>query len=430
MIGVSPPFAAHRTLSILSMPLTKPMQANHHARAYVEVYTRHGYNSIATNASIIPMHASQHTPANATAIPLRAHHNYTPANTTANPMHACQNTPANTTAKPMHASHYTPANTTAKPMHASHYTPANATANLLRSHHNHTPANVAANPMHASHYTPANATANLLRSHHNHTPANVAANPMHASHYTPANATAIPLRAHHNYTPANTTANPMHACQHTPANATANLLRSHHNHTPANVAANPMHASHYTPANATAIPLRARYRADPGSGRDRSRLAGRRHRGLTLLEVMVALFILSIMTLGTFAMQEITLTSSINIDHHTAAERLAEELSNFYSVYTTRNAGGGVLGNFIFDDAQNPFAGVCGPANIVDPAPGNVNDTLSNFLACWRFRVSNTLPAGRSTVTFVGDPATSTVINIRILWGPGNARNTVNIIAG
>ncbi len=222
----------------------------------------------------------------------------------------------------------------------------------------------------------------------------------------------------------------MHASHHTPANATAIPLRAHHNYTPANTTANPMHASHYTPANATAIPLRARYRADPGSGRDRSRLAGRRHRGLTLLEVMVALFILSIMTLGTFAMQEITLTSSINIDHHTAAERLAEELSNFYSVYTTRNAGGGVLGNFIFDDAQNPFAGVCGPANIVDPAPGNVNDTLSNFLACWRFRVSNTLPAGRSTVTFVGDPATSTVINIRILWGPGNARNTVNIIAG
>ena len=198
----------------------------------------------------------------------------------------------------------------------------------------------------------------------------------------------------------------------------------------ANVLMHPVPASNCACVNADVSPMLASNGASPAPGRYRSRLAGRRNSGMTLLEVLVALFILSLMTLGTFAMQEITLTSAINIDHHTAAERLADEFSNYYNVYTTGNAQQALLNNFIFDDTAVAFPGECNTATIAVAAPANVNDTLGNFLNCWRSRVRDTLPAGRAVITFVGDPAISPEINVQIRWSQGTARNIVNIIAG
>ena len=154
--------------------------------------------------------------------------------------------------------------------------------------------------------------------------------------------------------------------------------------------------------------------------------SGAKSRGFSLIEVLIAMFVLSTMTLGALALHEVSLSSSLNSDHRTSAQRLAEEFIQFYTLYTTGGSPQSVLDNFIFDDTDTPYAGTCNSNAIVGDL--GVNDTLNNFLACWRANVGSRLPSGRARAE--KPDSGSPIIFLEILWGAGNPRQQVRVLGG
>lgn len=121
---------------------------------------------------------------------------------------------------------------------------------------------------------------------------------------------------------------------------------------------------------------------------------GRRDRGFTLLETLVALVVFSIGLLGIVALQARSVQMSVDGEDRNRAALLADEV---ISAMWTSAVGGG--------------SSTCGGGATVCP----INLT-STELTAWETRVSSVL--GASAVGAVTGPDTSGLVTVQITWRP------------
>lgn len=125
----------------------------------------------------------------------------------------------------------------------------------------------------------------------------------------------------------------------------------------------------------------------------------RQNRGFTLLEVMIAVFVLSIGLLGLAHLQVVTLKTTQSADLKTQASILAVDMLNRMKA----NQNAAYAGNYGID---------------IDAATPTAQDTTANTdLFQWRTTVSQQLPAGTGSVACPAyNPLNEFVCTITITW--------------
>ncbi|WP_273149890.1 type IV pilus modification protein PilV [Methylophaga thiooxydans] len=121
--------------------------------------------------------------------------------------------------------------------------------------------------------------------------------------------------------------------------------------------------------------------------------------GFTLLEVMVAVFVLSIGLLGLAHLQVTTLKTTQSADFKTQASMLATDMLNRMKA----NQNAAYAGNYTIDIDEDP------------PADDDVTSNTDLFQ--WRNLVANQLPAGFGSVACPAfNPLNEFVCTITITW--------------
>lgn len=123
------------------------------------------------------------------------------------------------------------------------------------------------------------------------------------------------------------------------------------------------------------------------------------NKGFTLLEVMVAVFVLSIGLLGLAQLQVVTLKTTQSADFKSQASILAVDMLNRMKA----NQNAAYAGNYAID---------------IDADPPDNQDTTANMdLSQWRKTVARHLPDGSGSVACpVFNPLNEFVCTITITW--------------
>lgn len=125
----------------------------------------------------------------------------------------------------------------------------------------------------------------------------------------------------------------------------------------------------------------------------------RKNTGFTLLEVMIAVFVLSIGLLGLAHLQVVTLKTTQSADLKSQASILAVDMLNRMKA----NQNAAYAGNYAID--------------IDDDPPANQDTTANTDLFQWRTTVSQQLPAGTGSVACPAfNPVNEFVCTITITW--------------
>ena len=142
-----------------------------------------------------------------------------------------------------------------------------------------------------------------------------------------------------------------------------------------------------------------------------------------MLEVLISLFLLSIMSLGGLSMQDYALSRSIQTNHRVVALNFMQTLAEYYAVYAAASTTLS-LTSFVFDDTTTPFAGACTRASLITSTPLTQDAARTAFLDCFRADVRDQLPNG-ATVTILNDG----LLTIRVGWGNRRRNQTVVTVA-
>lgn len=125
----------------------------------------------------------------------------------------------------------------------------------------------------------------------------------------------------------------------------------------------------------------------------------RQNKGFTLLEVMIAVFVLSIGLLGLAHLQVVTLKTTQSADLKSQASILAVDMLNRMKA----NQNAAYAGNYAID--------------IDDDPPADLDTIADTDLSQWRETVNRQLPAGTGSVACPAfNPVNEFVCTITITW--------------
>lgn len=142
---------------------------------------------------------------------------------------------------------------------------------------------------------------------------------------------------------------------------------------------------------------------------------GRRHQGFTLLEVLVAIVVLSFGVLGVVGLQAASLQANKEAKYQSSAVRLARELADLMRGNKATAIGTGTANPYLINW---PTTALSGPPPNCTTSACSPTGLAQSQMADWVARVNSELPGARIVVCFDDDPFQITGSGLA-RWGCG-----------
>lgn len=149
-------------------------------------------------------------------------------------------------------------------------------------------------------------------------------------------------------------------------------------------------------------------------------VTGRRARGVSMIEVMVAVLVLSVGLLGMAALQGLSMRNNQSANYRTQATNLAYQLIDMARSYKGLTADGIPCSNIrtLIAPMHDQWTPACGVADARVAACANGDNALACDRRRWWESVCSTLPNGRARVglTCAAGPAVVPRLTVELCW--------------